>query len=242
VTLISLSILEYEESLLKNMDNLVNSRAFLSILKILRSKKVHCIHIDVMRPPMVPKIKFPLALIKKLYEMLHDKVVLSIHLMTEDPLKIVEELNEFIPENKRDNIAVIVQVEAFNTEDEALEALETLKRFHYRTGICLNLPTSEERLTDKIAEAADIILLMSVPMGAGGQRYHEEATQRIRRFSQKFPNKIIEVDGGINPETIVKAQEAGAKIAVVGSYITTSENPEKALLELEKALVHKRSQ
>lgn len=241
VILISLSILEYEEKLLKNVDNLENNETFLNLLKIVRSGRVHCIHIDVMRPPMVPKIKFPPALIKRLYDALHDKVALSIHLMTKEPLKIVEEINKFIPEGERSNVALIVQVEAFDTEDEAIKALETLKKFHYKVGISLNLPTPEERLTNKIAENANIILLMSVPIGAGGQKYHEEATQKIRGFSQKFPSKIIEVDGGINPETIIKVQEAGAKIAVVGSYITASENPEEALLNLEKALAYKRS-
>lgn len=236
VTRISLSILEYEEDLLKNIANLENSEAFLKMLRIVQDWKVHCIHIDVMRPPMVPRIKFPLALIKRIYEALHDEVILSIHLMTKKPLKIVEEISKFIPENKRADVAVIVQVEAFDTEDEARKALETIRRLHYRAGICLNLPTPEERLTDRIAEAADIILVMSVPMGAGGQKYSEEATERIRKFSKKFPNKIIEVDGGINPETILKARKAGAKVAVVGSYITANKNPEKALLELKKAL------
>lgn len=52
----------------------------------------------------------------------------------------------------------------------------------------------------------------------------------------KFPDKIINVDGGINPETIVEVWKAGAKAAVIGSYITVSDDPEKALLNIERTI------
>ncbi|MEM0050380.1 MAG: ribulose-phosphate 3-epimerase, partial [Candidatus Bathyarchaeia archaeon] len=100
----------------------------------------------------------------------------------------------------------------------------------------LNLPTPEEKLTSKIAKEADMILVMSVPMGLCGQKYHKEATGRLRVISKRFPDKIIEVDGGINPETIVEALRAGANIAVVGSYITLSDNPLEALLKIDNII------
>ncbi|MBS7648101.1 MAG: hypothetical protein QXK89_01280 [Candidatus Bathyarchaeia archaeon] len=236
-TPISLSILEYEPELSEKMDRLESSEAFMKIVKLIQTGKIRDVHVDVMRPPMIPgKNKFSTSLIKKLYEKLSDKVALTIHLMVSYPFEIIEEINRFIEPIDRAKITLILQVESFVSEDEALEAIELLKGYGYKVGVCLNLPTSEDRLTDNIANSADIILLMTVPMGLGGQKYREEATQRIKKFSARFPNKIIEVDGGIDPKTIVKVWRAGARVFVIGSYITLSEKPEEALLNLEKSL------
>jgi ribulose-phosphate 3-epimerase len=234
--LISLSILEYEQDLSKSLENLEKSEAFLNIIKLAQTGRVHDVHIDVMRPPIVPRNKFSIDLIRKLYEELHDKIALTIHLMVGNPLEIIGEINSFIHKKERSETTIIVQVESFSSEHDALKVIKTLKKLGYMVGICLNLPTAEERLTYKIVESADMVLLMTVPMGAGKQKYCEEATERIKRFSQRFPNKLIEVDGGIDPETIVKVWEAGARAAVIGSYITASENPMESLIKLEKAL------
>ena len=219
------------------MDSLENSRAFSNIMRLIQTGKIHGIHIDVMRPPMIPnKNKFSIPLIRRLYENLHDKIALTIHLMVNDPLNIIKEINEFIADEDRANVTLIVQVESFSSEDEAIKSIETIKSYGYSVGVSLNLPTPKEKLTDKIARLADVILLMTVPMGSGGQKYHKSATQRIKYFSMKFPDKIINVDGGINPETIVEVWKAGAKAAVIGSYITVSDDPEKALLNIERTI------
>jgi len=235
--LISLSILEYEPNLSENINNLEKSEDFMNILRLVQTGKISFVHIDVMRPPMIPgKIKFPISLVRRLYEKLHDKVSLVMHLMVDDPLGMITKINEFISKEDRIRTTIILQVEAFESEDEAIKAIETVKEYGYKVGVSLNLLTPESRLTDKVVNNADMILLMTVPMGSGRQTYDERATERIRRFSKRFPDKIIEVDGGINHKTIVDAWRAGAKAAVVGSYITASENPEKALRELERVL------
>ncbi|MBS7634261.1 hypothetical protein KEJ34_02010 [Candidatus Bathyarchaeota archaeon] len=236
---ISLSILEYEQDLSRSLKNLEKSEAFLNIIKLAQSGRINDIHIDVMRPPLVSRNKFSIDLIRKLYEELHDKIALTIHLMVGNPLEVMKEINSFIHKKDRFKTAIIVQVESFSSEHDAIEALKTLKKLGYRVGICLNLPTAEERLTDKIVKTADIVLLMTVPMGAGKQKYCEEATERIKRFSQRFPNKLIKVDGGIDPETIIRVWEAGARAAVVGSYITASEDPTESLIKLEDSLKRK---
>lgn len=235
--LISLSILEYEPELSSNIDRLENTEAFAKIIRLVQTEKLNGIHIDVMRPPMIPgKSRFPIGLIEKLYEKLHGKIALTIHLMVNNPLSIVEDINKFIASEDRTGIMVILQVESFSSEDEAIESIEAVKKYGYRVGVSLNLTTPRKRLTDKIISSADLVLLMTVPMGSGRQKFHEAVTRRIKYFSTRFPNKTIMVDGGINPETIVKVWRAGAKAAVVGSYITTSDKPEEALLSLESSL------
>ena len=235
--LISLSILEYETELSKNLGEMEKTAAFNNILRLINTGKIHDIHVDVMRPPMIPrKVKFSIDLLRRLYEALHGVEPLTIHLMVGDPMEIINSINDFIYHKDRESVTIILQVESFESEDKAISAIKVIRGFGYRVGVSLNLPTPIEKMTDRIVGCADLLLIMSVPMGKGGQKFSEEALWRIRHFSTKFPSKIVSVDGGINPKTIVDVYRAGAKIAVVGSYITRSKRPELALLDFENAL------
>ena len=235
--LISLSILEYEQDLSENTDNLLKSQSFLQILKLVETKKLYCVHVDVMRPPLIPnRTAFSIKLIGELYHALRNKIPLAIHLMVPDPLSIIDETSRLIPRKDRAENIVIIQRESFDTEDETLEAMDYIREQNYRkVGVCLDLPTPCEALSEKIVEAADMILLMTVRMGRGGQKYADEGTEKILYFSSRFPHKFIEVDGGINPQTAPIAERAGAKAAVVGSFITRSDDPIEALLELTRS-------
>jgi len=236
--LISLSILEYEQDLSNNVDNLSESQSFLQILKLIETKKIYCIHVDVMRPPLIPdRTAFSIELIEKLHHTLSKRIPLAIHLMVPDPLLIIDETSEFIPREERLENLVIIQRESFESEDEILEAINYIKEQSYgKVGVCLDLPTPCEALSEKTVKAVDMILLMTVRMGRGGQKYADEGTKKILYFSQRYPHKFIEVDGGINPQTARIARKAGAKAAVVGSFITRSNNPTEALLELTCSL------
>jgi ribulose-phosphate 3-epimerase len=233
--LISLSILDYEPDLAAHIDNISESESMAVILSLIQTGKIHRVHIDVMRPPMIPnKTAFQVELIRALYQSLNDKIPLVAHLMVDNPYPIIDEMNTFIPKKERSNFAIFIQRESFSSEADTITALNFLKECNYIPGICLNLPTPSEALTADIIKVADKVLLMTVPMGAGGQEYGEEGTRRITYFSRLFPNKTIAVDGGINPETMVEAEKAGAKMAVVGAFITRNKNPIKAVLELKK--------
>ncbi len=237
--MISLSILEYEPDLSEHTGSIEESEAFSQITRLIQTGKIRRVHIDVMRPPMIPsKTRFPVELIKCLHEGLHGKTQLAIHLMVSDPISLIEKINEFIARENRAETTIFIQCESFSSEQETIEALRLLKEHGYAAGICLDLPTPRGILTRKIVESADTVLLMSVPMGEGGQKYSAEATRRIAYFAQKFPRKILEVDGGMNPQTIAIAKKAGAEIAVVGSFITQNTDPVKAVGELERNLEH----
>ncbi len=235
--LVSLSILDYEPELAAHVDDVSESEAMATILSLIKTGKFHRVHIDVMKPPMIPKrTAFKTNLIRALYQGLNDKIPLAAHLMVDDPYPIIEEMNAFIPRKKRAEFEVFVQRESFSSEADAIKVLNFVKECNYLSGICLNLPTSTEALSAKIVEASDIVLLMTVPMGAGGQGYNVESSKRISLFSKRFPKKTIAVDGGMNPKTIVEAEKAGAKIAIVGSFIARNEYPVNAVFELEQSL------
>jgi ribulose-phosphate 3-epimerase len=235
--LISLSILDYEPELAAHVNDILESKAIATILSLIKTGKIRRVHIDVMKPPMIPKrTAFKTDLIRAVYQCLSDKIPLATHLMVDNPYPIIEEMNTFIPTKERAEFEVFVQRESFSSEGDTIKALNFVKECNYLSGICLNLPTSTKALTAPIVEASDIVLLMTVPMGTGGQEYSEEGSRRIILYSKKYPKKAIAVDGGMNLKTIVEVEKAGAKIAIVGSFITRNEHPVNAVYDLEQSL------
>jgi len=235
--LISLSILEYERELSKRIGDLESSEAFSKIAQLVDSGMLYSLHIDVMRSPLIPhRSSFQLELIRNLYFLLHNKTVLEIHLMMNEPELLIGEINKFVEPNHRAKVALIIQREAYASEEEVIERLEIIKDLGYRVGIGLDLPTAFESLTNSTISNADIVLIMSVPMGKGGQKYNAQASMRIKSVSKQFPDKLIKVDGGVNDRTARLVVEAGASILVIGSYVTMDKKPTSALMSLKRVL------
>jgi len=235
---ISLSILEYEQSLYNEMEFPFKSEVFSRIIDLINTGCVDSIHIDIMRPPLIPnRIVFPLRLIRELYEALHERIPFSFHLMVSDPLLMIKNMDEFIPKMDRANNTVIIQRESFNSEDKMLDAISLLRERGYdKVGVCLDLPTPCKSISEKSVEAADFILLMTVHMGRGRQRYSDAGTEKIKYFSRRYPDKPLWVDGGINIQTAQIVKRAGAETLVVGSFITLNDNPVYALIRLAQSV------
>lgn len=114
---------------------------------------------------------------------------------------------------------------------EVISTLKSLKKAGYRSGIAFEPGTSLDNLrSNKInagdmSELCDMILLMTVHSGLGGQKFINEMLPKIKEARATYPLHEIQVDGGINDETLPLAIEAGANNIVVGSYITDDINP-----------------
>ena len=235
--LISLSILEYERELSQQIGNLANSEAFSKIVELVDSGFLYSVHIDVMRPPLVPhRSSFPIELIRDVCSHLRSKILIEVHLMVNEPELLIEKINGFVDPEHRTKVALIIQREAYISEEEVINRLRIIKSLGYKAGIGLNFPTPFENLTDEMIENSDLILVMSVPMGKGGQKYEDRATERIRSISRRFPEKLSKVDGGINDKTIKTVIEAGARILVMGSFITRNRRPLDALKRIRRMI------
>lgn len=138
------------------------------------------------------------------------------HLMIENPQKVVEKWLE------------VVQRVIVHWESRGVEKL----KFNKKIGIALNPETPWQEI-EKIIPDIDLVLLMTVNPGFGGQKFQPEVLAKIKSLRQAYPNIKIEVDGGINPETGKKCVEAGANILVSGSYIFTSKNPAQTIKKLK---------
>ena len=168
------------------------------------------LHMDVMDGHFVPNLTMGPDLVKSL-----DGIApLDVHLMVTDPIDFIEAFRDAGAE------IISVHVEANNP----LKALEFIKKNNMKAGIALN-PSTPENSIEPFIDLADLILVMSVEPGYGGQDFHEDAVERVRHYKEAYPNKIIEVDGGVGPSNSERLADAGADILVAGSAIFKADDP-----------------
>jgi len=230
-TPILLSILGYEEELQDNLGSLQGSPPMKKIRALLGG--VQGVHIDMIRPPFSVRPVFREELVRELCKGL-DGTPLEIHLMALDPMPIFRQLRGSW--SNESAIVASVHAEAFEDAEDAAKALRAIRGARCVPGIAIDLPTPVDALKSGAVGEADIIHVMSVPAGRGGQRFHRESLSKISRLKEAYPSKLLEVDGGINRETGRLAVEVGADKLVVGSGITGSSDPLEAIESLKKGL------
>ena len=186
------------------------------------------IHVDVMDGHFVPNITIgPLVVeaVKRATDL-----PLDVHLMIEDPDRYLEDFA------RAGSTLMTVQVEACVHLHRTIQAIKAL---NVKAGVALN-PATPLSTIEWILEDVDLILIMSVNPGFGGQKFIPQALQKISALKPmiraKNPNVLIEVDGGINQETIRSAAEAGADVFVAGSAIFGSSDYGKTMGKLRSLI------
>jgi ribulose-phosphate 3-epimerase len=129
-----------------------------------------------------------------------------------------------------------VHIEAFKDAGEAAAALNGIKDLGFRAGVAIDLATPVEALSPSVVGEAEMIHVMSVPAGKGGQRFNPKSLEKISRLKEAYPSTPLAVDGGVDEETGRMCIEAGVDTLVVGSRITGRGDPLEALLSLRKGL------
>lgn len=186
-------------------------------IEMLNNSDAEWIHYDVMDGVFVPNISFGLPILEQI-NTITDKF-LDVHLMIADP-------NPYIIPFK-DAGAKNITVH-YETCLHLNRTINFIKEQGIMAGVCLN-PHTPVELLDEILTDADMVLIMSVNPGYGGQPFIESTYQKIKKLrkmiDQKGLNTLIEVDGGVNLVTGKKLFEAGANVLVSGSFIFKSSNP-----------------
>lgn len=196
-------------------------------VEMLNRSNADMIHLDVMDGVFVPNISFGFPVIEAVAKKASKP--LDVHLMIVNPQNYINQV--------RDAGAAIMNVhqEACVHLDRTIQAI---KSAGMKAAVTLNPSTPVVMLEDVIADL-DMVLLMSVNPGFGGQKFIKNSikkTQQLRELIQKSGSKaLIEVDGGVNEETGRSLAEAGADILVAGSYIFKSSNP-SLTIDLLKSL------
>ncbi len=187
----------------------------------------HYLHIDIMDGHFVPNLSYGPHLVKCLRP--HSKMIFDVHLMIDNPAK-------YIPDYVKAGADLItVHAEVVNTQDELRALAEQIHSFGIRAGVSVKPGTGAEVLKG-ILSHFELVLVMSVEPGFGGQSYIEDVNEKIRTLrmmaEEENPELEIEVDGGIGKATIGMPVGAGANILVAGSSVFGAADPGQAAKEL----------
>jgi ribulose-phosphate 3-epimerase len=173
------------------------------------------LHVDVMDGHFVPNITIGPAVVKSI----KTKLPLDLHLMIEHPENFLE---DFV---KAGAASITVHQEACV---HLARVLEQIKALGVKAAVSIN-PATPLAAIGEVLNLVDMVLIMSVNPGFGGQKFIDSALHKICDLRAMAPHLDIEVDGGINAETAKLCREAGANILVAGSYIFGAENRQAAI-------------
>lgn len=179
-------------------------------IKKLNNSNIDYIHLDVMDGEFVDNKTLDFNRLRNYFY--HNKKNIDVHLMVKN-VKLYTELYSLLNPKY-----IIFHLEVGN----ALELINYIKNKNIKVGLAINPNTNINELKpflDKI----DLVLVMSVIPGKGGQSFIESSLDKIKQIRKLNSNIIISVDGGINNTNIKKIKEAGASMCVVGSYITNND-------------------
>ena len=171
------------------------------------------IHIDVMDGMFVPNISFGIPMLSAVRS--YTDMFLDVHLMITDPLRYAQAFAEAGADR------ITFHLES-NSDPRA--TLEAIRSTGCKAGIALKPATPPEAVFPYLS-LTDMVLVMTVEPGFGGQSYLPDMTDKIRQLHRAFPDLCIQVDGGINEKTASLARGAGASELVTGSYLFQSPDP-----------------
>ena len=194
-------------------------------VKMLHSSEAQWIHIDVMDGVFVPNISFGFPVLEVIRK--HTDKVLDVHLMIENP-------DNYLVNFKNSGADILtVHVETCRHLNRTISAI---KELGMKAGVALNPHTPVSTL-EEVIQDLDLVLIMSVNPGFGGQKFIHSSIEKVKKLAQliqeKKSNAIIEVDGGVNLETGLELKKAGTQALVAGSFVFGSANPIEMITQLK---------
>jgi len=182
-------------------------------------------HLDVMDGVFVPNISFGFPVIKFIKE--YAKKPLDVHLMIVQPERYFEEFK---------NAGAEILTIHYEASTHLHRSIAAIKQLGMKAGVVLN-PHTNITLLDDVITDLDLVLLMSVNPGYGGQKFIENTYSKINKLKnliiQKKANTLIEIDGGVNLDNAPKLVNEGADILVAGNTVFKSQDPTDTIAKLK---------
>ncbi|KAF9481695.1 ribulose-5-phosphate 3-epimerase [Pholiota conissans] len=181
------------------------------------------LHMDVMDGHFVPNITMGAPILSCVHKKVPG-IFMDCHMMVSEPEKWVDDIADaggamycFHHEATKDPIALIGKIHKRNM----------------KAGVAISPDTPSTAISDEVANAADMLLVMTVYPGRGGQKFIDRCVPKVAELRARFPEKDIEVDGGVGPKTIGVCADAGSNVIVAGTAIFGAPNPESVIQELK---------
>lgn len=194
-------------------------------IEMINNSEADFVHCDVMDGVFVPNISFGIPVVEAVRKI--SKKPLDVHLMIINPEKYIQEFSQAG--------ASIITVH-YETCPHLHRTVQQIKELGVKASVCLNPHTPVDFLSDIISEV-DMVLLMSVNPGFGGQKFIDNTYGKVRMLKELILKKqakaMIEVDGGVNIEVGRKLYKAGADILVAGSFVFGAANPLETISRLK---------
>lgn len=194
-------------------------------VEMLNNSEADWIHVDVMDGSFVPNISFGFPVIKAIKEVA--KLPLDVHLMIDNPDRYLKEFKEAGAE--------ILTVH-FEACPHLHRTIQQIKELGMKAGVALNPHTNVDNLADVI-EDLDLVCLMSVNPGFGGQKFIYNTIPKTKQLKAlietRNANVIIEIDGGVGLQNAERLLQAGANALVAGSAVFKTENPQETIASLK---------
>ncbi len=199
-------------------------------IDMINNSEADWLHMDIMDGVFVPNISFGFPILKAVKPFL--KKPMDVHLMIVEPQKFIHEVAEAG--------AYMMNVH-YEVSPHLHRTIHAIKDAGMRAAVTLN-PHTPINVLEDILQDVDMVLLMSVNPGFGGQSFIEHSVEKTARLkdmiTRKGLNTLIEVDGGINMETGKRLLTAGADVLVAGSFVFNSPNPTKTIKELKEIIIN----
>ncbi len=194
-------------------------------VKMINESEADWIHVDIMDGVFVPNISIGISVVEAIKK--HASKPLDVHLMIVNPEKYVEAFQKAGAE------VISVHMEAC---PHLHRNIQQIKGLGIKAGVALNPHTDVSQLKDVIA-TIDLVCLMSVNPGFGGQKFIENTYQKVKELkeliNQRQSTALIEIDGGVNEQNAKLLLDAGANVLVAGNLVFSSNNPKEVIKSLK---------
>ncbi len=195
-------------------------------IEMINNSEADWFHVDVMDGVFVPNISFGFPVLKEIKK--HAKKTIDVHLMIVEPQRYID---EFCIQGAD---IISVHIEACTHLHRAIQQIKSL---NIKAGVAINPHTPVSALQDIIADI-DLVCMMSVNPGFGGQKFIQNTYKKVKELKQMIiasgSNALIEIDGGVDFENAALLKEAGADVLVAGNTVFSHPSPTEAIAKLKQ--------